>query len=420
MLNWLWYLTVVLSIWGAAFGGYHIPGLGTIFPFRIVILLVGLLVLIKCDKKKIKIKPVILYCTVLPVIIFLMCQTAVSAVWADSMPGVFSALLNLAYILIFVVLFLYFCRDDKVLSGTIIAIGCNLLVIFLFALLEIFSGQYIFNPAAQKKYSTLLNHFGLHHPAVCFDNTNNLAYCICLSVPILFYLSERVFSGKPVLQKLSLVFMAALSLFILIQTFSFIGYLTFGLVLVLCLVIRIKDRRRITVLLVVLSASTLLFCIGAFILYNSELIKRMPDILQEQTNSVNIRITLIKKAAYIMKDSYFLGVGPGNIDSFMKQTIIDSKMTKMLDIHEFYFEMGAVYGILPLAFLLYLQCKTYLASYRSIINSGKEKWIAMLCLPITIGFIPASAMLSSTMFFALMWIQFAVWSTFLYKKHAIT
>ena len=39
MLNWLWYITVILSIWGAALGGVKVLGIGVITPFRIVILI---------------------------------------------------------------------------------------------------------------------------------------------------------------------------------------------------------------------------------------------------------------------------------------------------------------------------------------------------------------------------------------------
>ena len=351
-------------------------------------------------------------------IMFMLLHACISIIWSENVSSSLSTILNLVYVFIFVALFLNLCRDKKILTGTLISIGSNLLVICLFALFEIFTGIYLFNTAAGPSYVNIENYFGLHIPAVCFDNMNNLAFTICLSMPILFYIIEYLFSNKPLIRNITLALIFILTLFVLVQTVSFIGLITYALVCSLCLFIRIKNSKKMLAMLIIQISLSFMLCVGILVLFNTNIINSMPGFIREQVWSIKVRSILIERAITIMQNSYFLGVGQGNIDTLMMQTNIFQILQKQIyDIHEFYLELGAIFGIIPALFLIYIQIKTFFTSYKIIKLNLENKFLAMICLPMTIALIPASAMLSSSMFFYIMWMQFAIWSLFLYSEN---
>jgi O-antigen ligase len=427
VINALWYLTIILSIWGSSLGGITLPGLGLLYPFRIVLPLLALLLLIKTKKNDWTILKKT-WLTILPLALFMLLHGMLSLIWTSNQMNTLKAIINLFYVALFIVVFFLMINNDrKMFNNTLLVLAINFSFILVLAVIECFFGVYLFSEAAKASYVPLLNNFGLHYPSVCFDNTNNLAFNLTLTMPFMIYAVDAILPIKTWKKRLIIAIIFLVTAFIMFNTSSRLGYISYPIIVLGYALVKIRKQAISIISFSMIILILIVVELAAFQKLGQS-ISDMPNNLNQQNensdkdinteditnlvvddHSVQVRMNMVIKALRVTRDTYGLGIGTKNsINQLRKYS--DLPRTRITDYHMFYAELLAEYGVIPFLYFIVFQ---FMALFRAIwlfLHSDKHKELAFCCIAGIIGFVFASAYCSSSMFLYIMWIQFALWS----------
>lgn len=416
MINSIWYLTVVLSVWGWSFGGIPLPGIGTIYPFRILLPILAVILFFRSKKSDWGIDRHT-WLTILPLSAFMLLHGALSILWSADRMTTLKAVMNLGYILLFLLVFFRIAAKNRsVLHNTLLALSANMAAILLFALFECLSGKYLFSAIDAAAYGQVTNPFGFHCPAVCFQNTNNLAFNIVMTTPIMLFAADELLKigvWKKLLIKTAVILLSA---FVILNTDSRLAYFGYPLVLLVYFFLRL----RVKAVKIVIACVALVAVAGAGVFFADKMIGKIPKpasgtstvnsfLLHIHDRSARMRATMIVKALRVVRDTYGLGQGAKNSEQLVK-SYTDLPQVRITAFHQFYGELAAEYGVLPFAFFVMFQVLSLIMSVRLYRRSSDNRNLAICCIAGNVGFIVASFFCSSAMFLYIMWIQFALWS----------
>ncbi len=177
------FIFISLAIWGQSIHLFVIPGIGTLYPLRIILILY------------------LFYClfanTVIPnkqnrtdrmLLLFFIYATVITLVnkkWDST---------QLYYISMITILLLVSCmsriiKNEKDRIVSLKAIITNSFILYLLAIYENRTSTYLFSSSIPSHYNN--NWFGSLQPVLFFGNTNNFCMFFCLTLPCMFLLTKN-------------------------------------------------------------------------------------------------------------------------------------------------------------------------------------------------------------------------------------
>ncbi|WP_258238466.1 O-antigen ligase family protein [Arcobacter sp. CECT 8986] len=254
----------------------------------------------------------------------------------------------------------------------------------LLAFLEIFYGVHISNSRYYGK--------NINIPTGFFNNENDFATFIVLSLPILFIFSKK----KNILINLFILFF---SIFVIFETSSRTNIITLFFLMILYL--EIYKKKKISLMLI-----TLAFIFLAYkyeFLFNLIENARILDFIDE---SIIIRFNNILLSVKALIQSYMFGVGAGGMENF----ILNNSNYGIKAVHNWYFEILGNHGlIIFIGYLIFIFFS--ILSLVNIINKANNKLnkkIATILLFSNIGFLFGCVSMSTVIHFLPYWILLGV------------
>lgn len=418
ILDVLWYFTAILAVWGASLGGVSVPMLGLLYPFRIVAAILFIFLIFKSKIEDWKISKNTWF-TIIPVLIYMLLHSLISLIWAQDQLKTVKAILNFAFVAIFLFMFMRFVKDKKSLDRLLIALSANFFIILAIGIYEAFTSDYHFADPAGVDISWRANAYGVSYPVVCFTNPNDFSFAITLTLPLVLYVLDEALLLKKWQRTFGKMLIIAMAFFNIMHTCSRLGYIVFFVVLAVYLIMQFRKSIQETLFLGLLAIFLLLSMTQIIQIdygVDEKDGKAQPLTMIGATDtSTQIRILLLKQGLRVTRDTLGLGAGAKNSPAFMARYPDMEETGGITDYHFFYMELLADYGVIPLLMLLCFQGGAFYVSIYILRKRPEDRWMAICSLPGIVGFTLASGNSSSNMFVFVMWIQFAIWSLMMSK-----
>ncbi|WNF22638.1 O-antigen ligase family protein [Mesobacillus jeotgali] len=325
------FLAIGLSFLQAAFLSVKIGSI-SIFPYRLLFLILFLLILVRLLRNELKV-----YAQTISVngyLLFLLAwlfYSLISLSWVKSFnSGVrYLFLLGIGVFMVYFVVLL-FQREGDYLKFFYLWIGMlvMLVVVGLWNNLthQHLSTSFILNAPPHKK----------HIPTAVFYNQNDYASYLAVSS---FFLIAFIRYIKSYLMKILGFIILALSLYLMYVTESRASLLAVLLAVAGMTFVILKPKIKIILGMVLIGVVTLFI--------STQLDTATAFLNNEETtdNSVSIRTNLIKNALYFTSESFGFGVGSGNVEYYMKNYFIYPTQN-VLNVHNWYLEILVNNGVI--------------------------------------------------------------------------
>lgn len=399
IIEYLWYIVITTAIWGTSIGGINVGVLGTMSPFRIIIILLTMMVIIKEVKNHEKIEKSNI---ILILISFLVLgYNLFFVINNNEYINLLQKILNYAYGLLLLILGKKIVKEDEIFKNTIKVIAINFIVICIWGLYESFTGNYIFS--VNERTGLKLNSFGLYPPVVAFFNTNGLATFLIMMLPCIY--SEPIFKrnitstifrfGIVIISLILLLLAGARAACMILLAFIFMRVLW-----------KMKDKKKIALCIAI---------VGCVILASLTIWKIQTDILineifsiSNNDNSTSIRINLIKNGLLELEKSNFLGIGMGNFEIKMQKY---NNTDGIINAHNLLLEMLVENGIIVfsiIVFAFFNMILKIIKKYKQQDYKHKDFMINIIFLILTF---PLSTSINSTTYaFMPMWIMITIFT----------
>lgn len=231
----------------------------------------------------------------------------------------------------------------------------------------------------------------LRLPTSSFYNTNDLATFMFLSsffILILFILEENI-----ILKSIEIcIFISSIVIIFLTNSRANILGLVFSVLMTIFILFIKKIKRKRYFFIAVF------FSITICLVFSNQLITLLLTTFPSLNNSSsnNIRINLIRNGFHFLEDSFFLGVGIGNIEYLMEKNSV-FPINGIYPIHNWWFEILISSGIFfLLAYLFYFVKMIYDTCTVLFITSEKKYYfIYLIFIALLSGFIIAVTSTSS-------------------------
>jgi len=285
---------------------------------------------------------------------------------------------------------LYFIKVQDIIKALSIIEFFTLIFGFL-SLYEIFTGNYLFLEENSLEYyqvrSQLYSAIGLRVPVSVYANPNNYAVYLLFAIYSSLALSKirNSRSGRIYSQILSFFFV-----FLLLTTQSRAGFIGLVLGFIAYGFIYLKRMNAKSILIFIPIISIALMFLIPWLIKNKELFETLVRINITNTyGSDFIRINLIKNGFIFLMNTFFLGVGLGNIEYHMAHYGIYFTGT-ISNIHNWWMEILVSSGIFVFILYLIIYLKTLgLLFFASLENTNKKQYylsIYFFCFLISFSF----------------------------------
>lgn len=249
-------------------------------------------------------------------------------------------------------------------------------------------------------------------PAGTFDNPNNLAIYILISVIFLYYLihtqkSKRIF----------LVFLLILSVLVLYNCHSRIGVFVLISMSITYLLVSIypffKEYLRASKLSIFSMIVGIITAIS-IMSYNgmkTSIYKNRAKIVTNETKSDNVRKGLILNGIDFFAQTKGLGIGAGNFESYTKDGKGKYPTDEIINSHNWPIQLLAQYGIFILPVLLIWLVYVLLIFIKRIKESEPESTMRKLAIPgliLILFYLPISVMPSNFLPNPFNWLMLAL------------
>lgn len=377
----------------------------------------------------------------------------VSILWAEDKTAWFKAMFFIVTGFISVVAIYHVIKTGRAFNALLnVVVLCAAVITFL-GWYELFSQSDFFNTTLEKNNII----YCVYHkiPVLWFGNVNNLAFYLTLSF---FFVYLKRQTTKRLCLRIGLDLTMALMIALLIQTFSrasLLGLLIGLLALLFHQVYQIiRRRKRLLPFVATLILMLILIPLPRMLLYkaphpvalveqlnilglginidwkaatsdvstlvgsdvfsgalqglNEEEIRKL--IASGELTSERIRVNLIVNGLDILKRTFFMGSGTGNLELWMSKADLPMDTYGILNIHNFWAEVLSTYGILvflPVAFgfVIYgIRFLLYALRYRSM----KNQTFAISMAAVMGAFFLSSISPSSILKVEFFWIYFGV------------
>ncbi len=252
---------------------------------------------------------------------------------------------------------------DSIFKKALFVVEFFSIAIIILSAYEISTGNYIFlneeNKIFYDEKSLILSSVGLRTPITIFGNPNNLALYLIFGISISTSLATL---KKTNFGKLISVFVCLALIFDIYLTQSRSGFIGVFIFYFFIYFLNFTWKKFIYILFFIV---LVMFSIIPFIISNFDLFR---DILgfDSSTGSDYIRINLIKNGFYFLYESYFLGVGMGNIEFYMSNYRIYD-IGDIRNIHNWWMEVLVSSGAVIFLFYVFI----YLRLIKILISISK-------------------------------------------------
>lgn len=323
-----WICFVTCSIWGSRLPGITIPFIGTLYPLRIFILLSPFFILLNYYHKwascYIKIKKNTYY--FFGVILL---YGILTLFWTINISAAITSLIVYITSFLVVIICIYLIKDEKDIIFIAKAYTLNVILICVIGIYESFTGNYIFNYTVYEHYTRTFNIIGLYRPLVFFNNINNLATFIVVSIPICFIAFEN--SRFKSIKRLFIFTLCTTVVFLIGSRAAILGSCLF-VILFLFNKLRLKKIVSYMALLLIIIFSLLLFVASP---YFESFILSIKD---------EARILIWINTLKVSADYFFMGVGPGN-SYYMNLLNQYEDISGVYAVHNYLLELLVEFGV---------------------------------------------------------------------------
>jgi teichuronic acid biosynthesis protein TuaE len=297
-------------------------------------------------------------------------------------------------------------NNMKIMTKALIIFSFMILIHNFIGWYEVITSNYIFLNNSDRVYSYSLNNY----PVSMFNNTNNFASFLLVSVFVLLSIKDRLFYYS---MKILIIILIVSSCILIFYTGSrgniiglFVGFLIYTLLLVM------KNRNLFITLIIALPILLILFLFGFF----NPLILYFENSLNINLNATSgsdfIRLNLIKNGIYFVIKTFGFGVGLGNIEFWIRNYAIFD-VGGIENIHNWWFELITSFGIL--IFILYIvfylrMIFDFFKEFKKSSSNERNMYAALISL--LFAFIIGSISVSSVINSEWIWVLFGILITF--------
>lgn len=177
---------ITFAVWGSCIHIVNLPGIGSLYPLRIILLIYIMYLFYRL----IRIKDRSIYARsdfcLFMFWLYMMIVTLVNEKWDSTI----SSAVAISTTLIMISLIFRVVSSEKERKAALLSIILNAFVLYIMALYENKTGQYLFSQSIVTVYN--YNAYGSLQPKLFFGNTNNLCMFLCLTVPCVYLLTKRI------------------------------------------------------------------------------------------------------------------------------------------------------------------------------------------------------------------------------------
>ncbi len=264
----------------------------------------------------------------------------------------------------------YFSSKKDIINALKVIEICAL-VFGLLGVYEIITGNYMFTSDEKAIFyetSDLTSTIGIRIPISVFFNPNNFAFFLLFAVYGSIALS-RVKST--ITGRLSSLVLVLFFLFLLFATQSRSGFIAFflGVISLIFLYLKQCSIKKFSIFIII---GLILFAvITPWLIANKGLYLELLT-FDASSGSDQERINLIRNGLIFLVNSFFLGVGLGNIEYYMA-TYAFYLTDQIIDIHNWWMEILVSSGVLVFSIYLIVYIKSILRLYRmSLLKKDKD------------------------------------------------
>lgn len=353
----LYKILLILLVITMPAGAFLLPinlGIITIYLFRLLLLVSFFILLINKDLK-LYIGRITKYLFFL--FVFWLAYGLISISWSiDTVYSVKDISYLLSAIILFIVLqsLIFVLEDWLEIVRRYWVMGA--ILILLLALIEMFSGMHLKGNFIDKLSTLLPGHKANFIPVATFNNPNNFASYIIMSIPF-FWLGI-----KSNFRSVSLLLIVAGGILVHITRSNF-GMIALGAQIFLLFLLESysSDFARILkktggYLLIAAIFLGAIFVINPLTeaVYSGD-VEVKENVIEDTVTSSNVRKNLILNGIQFSKESYGIGIGAGNFVPYMKDKRGEKFTANVYSPHNWVLEIISQYGILVfIAYCLFL------------------------------------------------------------------
>ncbi|TLS38500.1 O-antigen ligase family protein [Pseudalkalibacillus caeni] len=380
------YLLIISSFIGAGFFTLDLGPL-SLFPYRILLLVMCVLffsVFVKEKEymrmwSKVKVKKPIFF------LIFWLLYALLSLLWVRSLTGGLQDFIFLSFgiVIVFLVTF-YFHNQNNYYNFFYIWIVMTAVLVGI-GLWNHFTHQHL--PVSR------INHVSSYQqgiPTAVFVNENDYASFLAISF---FFVLAFVNHAKTMIKRGAGFVLLALIMYVIMLTDSRANYISVMLGLAFWFLFLIKRRAKIKVTFLAVIGFGLGMLSGRFRAIVGKFDDQLGTLLASSdigSDSVNIRINLIRNAFDFLRDTFGLGIGSGNVEFYMKNLSAYDTFGEY-NMHNWWMEILVHHGILIFSgyvlLYIFLIWNLYKANRTS---SGTDRMISEALVSSLIAFLLAS------------------------------
>ncbi|EAC5025219.1 O-antigen ligase domain-containing protein [Listeria monocytogenes] len=391
LLFYIWIGIFISSFFGAYLG---IPGSESIFLFRILLLLHFLFFLFLPEKKLSDMKSVKWLFFIL---IAWFVGFSITLFWSDSLNASVRYIYYMFELIYLIFLVTYYLSSKKMffLFSKIITV-VYLLEMFI-GFLEVITGFHLPQSGAFV-YDTATS---AYQPTGLLFNTNDYAFLLVIFFPIVFW---RLTYLRKLYCFISLSVISVGSVYLVITTYSRLGLLIFGMMILAILVTYFSKWS------IFIGAWSCLI-ISSILLFSPSTLSKIQGIIMasftEKGASTSDRVERYNTLWQIIKDTNLLGVGAGNAPIKLQQYRIGYAQIQetILAPHNFWLEViadGGFLGIFPVLFFLALLLMSMY--YGWIMRKQNSTLFVILPVLLTLTFLVSAVALSTVIDKRYLWI----------------
>ena len=339
-----------------------------------------------------------------PLFFYIWLFAAVISIWQNT--NINRWLLYVYYIFICILLMQIFlsCDDSDVYNRVTFAVSLGVMIQVAIGYFEVTTHTYLFNVGSFASY-----HYGKEAVSM-FYNPNDYSAFITTLLPFVIY---RFLASEGLIKKIvyGILIFATVDLIIITLARSAILALVFAGIFIFILFVK-KDRLKIKAFFIVLAGIIAVLFIPAVQMWIQAII--INNTIDTSSVTDSSRINLIKNGLYFLRETFGMGVGAGNLETWFAEKSI-YPIGKLLYMHNWYVEILVTFGII--IFLLYIvtHITIFWESYKVAENEKKLYGIHTAYLLSFAIFTVTSVASSSNVYSEWVWMYLALMVSYMEK-----
>jgi len=405
----LLYLTIISGFLGSVFFSYDI-GPFSIFPYRIFLPILWIFFILslflshgRLDISKVKVKNYLVFLAIWLSYAFF------SVTWALSKPFAIRHLMFLLMAFSVIFFIVYYFSNIKDLKRSYYLWILILVALLLIGMWETLTGNHL--PISGLIGAPFVNRY---MPSAVFDNSNDFATYIVLSIPFIISL---VHYTKNIFIRLFGMVIFSLAFYLLVKTLSRANYIAviFEFIFLFVFLLNKRTKFKVTVMIGLIILAVVIAIPGsALIQYffkNNVISQQIQSIYSPwslQYGSIDVRINLIKNSLIFLLKSLGFGVGAGNAEYYIAHYAVYNTRG-ILNLHNWWVEILVNYGVFVFIGYIILYYKLFRSFFKLYfrLDSGFERAACETVLLGLAGFLFASTSSSSIIAMRFHWLFFA-------------